>query len=141
MYFNTRRLFSNIAWKETIPFIPPISKGRVIKVYDGDTITVASKLPFTGSPLYRFRVRLARIDAPEIRADCETERKYAIISRDFLSERIINQEVQIRNNKSEKYGRLLAEIYFNDINISDMMMENKMAVYYTGGKKTKCNYN
>jgi hypothetical protein len=29
-----------------IPFVPPITSGTVIKVYDGDTITITSKLPY-----------------------------------------------------------------------------------------------
>ena len=40
----------NVCYKDTIPFIPPITSGKVIKVYDGDTITIASKLAFEGSP-------------------------------------------------------------------------------------------
>ena len=27
-------------------FVPPITNGKVIKVYDGDTITIASKMPW-----------------------------------------------------------------------------------------------
>ena len=38
-----------IEWSQTIPFIPPITQGIVIKVYDGDTITIASKLPYEKS--------------------------------------------------------------------------------------------
>ena len=38
-------LLGRIEWKDTIPFIPPVDKGLVIKVYDGDTITIAAKLP------------------------------------------------------------------------------------------------
>ena len=30
--------------KDLNEFIPPLDSGRVIKVYDGDTITVASKV-------------------------------------------------------------------------------------------------
>ena len=37
--------------KDTMPFIPPIEKGIVVKVYDGDTITIVSKLPYPDSPL------------------------------------------------------------------------------------------
>ena len=36
-------------WKNTKPFVPPLKEGIVIKVYDGDTITIASKLPFKES--------------------------------------------------------------------------------------------
>jgi hypothetical protein len=30
-----------IDWKNTVEFVPPVEKGIVIKVYDGDTITIA----------------------------------------------------------------------------------------------------
>ena len=56
--------------KETKIFIPPVSIAKVIKVYDGDTITVASRLPFTDERkdiIWRFSVRLNGIDCPEIR--------------------------------------------------------------------------
>ena len=43
---------SDIKWADTVEFTFPIQGGRVIKVYDGDTITIASKLPFNDSPLY-----------------------------------------------------------------------------------------
>ena len=35
----------NINWKDTKPFVVPLSDGVVIKVYDGDTITIANRLP------------------------------------------------------------------------------------------------
>ena len=43
----------DITWQDTVEFTFPIQGGRVIKVYDGDTITIAAKLPFDNSPLYR----------------------------------------------------------------------------------------
>ena len=33
-----------VNYEDTIPFIPPITHGKVIKVYDGDTITIAALL-------------------------------------------------------------------------------------------------
>jgi hypothetical protein len=39
-----------------IEFVPPVTGGKVIKVYDGDTITIATTLPYPDSPLYKFRV-------------------------------------------------------------------------------------
>ena len=80
-------------WKDTIPFVPPISNGIVIKVYDGDTITIASKLPYKKSPLYRFSVRLNRIDAPEIKGVSKKETQMAIISRDKLAEKCLTKQV------------------------------------------------
>ena len=51
--------FSNINIKELENFVPPINSGRVIKVYDGDTITIASKVPgLKNSSVYKFSIRL-----------------------------------------------------------------------------------
>jgi endonuclease YncB( thermonuclease family) len=66
-----------VIWEDTIPFKPPITGGRVIKVYDGDTITVASKLPYRKSPLYRWSVRIRGIDCPEMKSHDKNEKLVA----------------------------------------------------------------
>jgi endonuclease YncB( thermonuclease family) len=71
-----------IQWEDTDEFIPPVNKGIVIKVYDGDTITIASKLPIKNSPLYRFSVRLAGIDTPEMHGPFKEK---AILAKNTLS--------------------------------------------------------
>ena len=124
-----------IEWAETVPFVPPVSSGTVIKVYDGDTITVASRLPYKKSPLYRFRVRLARIDAPEIKGKTKYEKECAVISRDELASWIYQKRVHLKQNRTEKYGRLLAEVYCEGVNVSDWMLARGYAVPYDGGKK------
>ena len=59
---------SDLDIKKLHEFIAPINSGRVIKVYDGDTITVASKIPgLKKSPIYKFSIRLNGIDCPEMR--------------------------------------------------------------------------
>jgi hypothetical protein len=47
---------SDIKWDDTVAFTFPITGGRVIKVYDADTITIASKLPYDASPMSRLSV-------------------------------------------------------------------------------------
>ena len=74
---NKTEYLENINYKETNIFIPQIRFAKVVKVYDGDTITVAAKLPFIDSPIYRFSVRLNGIDSPEIKGTNEKERKLA----------------------------------------------------------------
>ena len=72
--------------KELPVFVPPINSGRVIKVYDGDTITVASKVPnLKNSQIFKFSVRLNGIDTPEIKGSNEDEKSIAIKARDALS--------------------------------------------------------
>ena len=86
-------LDKEIDWKDTIEFVPPVEKGIVIKVYDGDTITIASKLPYLSSPLYRFSVRLNGIDCPEIKSKDENEKQCAQIAKKEMSDLILNKIV------------------------------------------------
>ena len=38
---------TDVEYKDTVPFVPPVTGGRVVKVYDGDTITIEAA---TGLP-------------------------------------------------------------------------------------------
>lgn len=126
---------SPIKWEDTTEFTFPITGGQVIKVYDGDTITIASKLPYPTSPLYRLSVRLNGIDTPEIKGKTEDEKNSAKRVRDALSTLILHQQVQLQNIQSEKYGRILADVYYNGIHINEWMIQQRYATRYDGGKK------
>ena len=125
----------DIEWKDTIEFTFPIEGGRVIKVYDGDTITIASKLPFINSPLYRLSVRLNGIDTPEIRGKTEDEKTAAKNVKDELSKLILNKRVSLKNIQTEKYGRILADVYIGELHINQWLITEKYAVKYDGGTK------
>ena len=134
---KNNKYLENISYKETEIFIPQIRFAKVIKVYDGDTITVAAKLPFNESPIYRFSVRLKSIDSPEIKGESKKECELAIESRDALHNLIFGKIIELQNNGKEKYGRLLADIYYNDIHVNKWMVDNNYAVNYDGGKKIR----
>ena len=121
---------------KSIPFIPPITEGQVINVYDGDTITIVSKLPYDASPLYRFQVRLAGIDCAEIKGKTERERELAQEAKCALQKLILNKVVVLKNLKTEKYGRVLADVYLGDLHVNQWLLDNKYAVQYAGGTKT-----
>ncbi len=124
-----------IELNDCVPFIPPIDKGYVIKVYDGDTITIASKLPYLESPLYRFSVRLNGIDCPEIKGKDEHEKACAQIAKEEVSDLILNKVVTLQNLQTEKYGRILADVYINDLHLNKYLVEKRLAVVYDGGTK------
>ena len=126
-----------IIWKHTIEFVAPIEKGFVIKVYDGDTITIASKLPYESSPLYRFAVRLNGIDCPEIKGKDENEKECAQIAKKEMNDLIMNKIVTLKNVQTEKYGRILADVYIGDLHLNQHMIEKRLAVTYDGGTKMK----
>lgn len=126
-----------IEYKDTLRFVPPLVSGKVIKVYDGDTITIASKIPNTNLPIYRFSVRLAGIDSAEIKGHTEVEKSVAIKARDALNKLIYGKIVTLHNVKTEKYGRILADVYLDKIHINQWMLSNNYAVPYDGGKKIR----
>ena len=130
---------ADIKWADTVEFTFPIQGGRVIKVYDGDTITIASKLPFNDSPLYRLSVRLNGIDTPEIKGKNDDEKTAAKNARDYLSTLILNKYVTLKNIQSEKYGRILADVYLGDIWLNELMIKERYAVKYNGGTKVAPN--
>ena len=124
-------------WKDAVQFVPPITEGEVISVYDGDTITIVSKLPYDASQLYRFSVRLAGIDCAEIKGKTEHERELAQEAKCALQKLILNKVIALKNLKTEKYGRVLADVYLGDLHINQWLLDNKYAVQYSGGIKAK----
>jgi len=125
----------SIEWKDCQPFVPPVTSGYVVKVYDGDTITVASKLPYPESPLYRFPVRLNGIDTPEIKGKTEDEKISAQAAKQALENLILHRTVVLKNTHQEKYGRILADVYLDQLHLNQWMLDNKYAVPYDGGTK------
>ncbi len=121
-----------IEYANTKPFIPPITGGKVVKVYDADTITVAAVLC---NDVYRFSIRLAGIDSPEIKSRVPEIKARAIRARDALNAKIFGKMVELRNVGTEKYGRLLADVYVGDLHINRWLLENGFATEYDGGTK------
>ena len=132
------------SWATTKPFIPKITYGKVIKVYDGDTITIACRI-YNGyslvepPELYRFSVRLNGIDSPEMKSRHENEKKLAHVSQEALSNLIFGKIVTLQNVSMEKYGRVLADVYLGSLNVNQWMLEGGYVVKYDGGTKHRSN--
>jgi endonuclease YncB( thermonuclease family) len=94
-------------------------------------------LPYGGSPLYRSSVRLKGIDTPEMKSKNKEEVVSAQAAQIALHDLIINKDIVLKNIANEKYGRILADVYLNDIHINQWMIDNKYAVIYDGGTKQK----
>ena len=124
-----------LTFKNINTFVPAVNKGVCIKVYDGDTITIAAYLPYDNSPLYKFSVRLNGIDTPEIKGCDADEKAMAIKARDALSAKILNKVVDLENVSLEKYGRLLATIKYNDEDLNAWLIKERYALAYDGGTK------
>ena len=91
--------------------------GKVIKVADGDTITVLKD----GE---KVRIRLYGIDAPE------KKQEYGIKSLDVLKKMIDGQVVEIDVKDKDQYGRVVGEVYYNGKNVNLYMLETGNAWWY-----------
>ena len=107
-------------------------RAEVTSVYDGDTCTLTIDLGLH-LKIEDEKVRLSRINAPEVRGE---ERPEGLVARDWLRERIEGRQVWIQTikDKKGKYGRYIAEIWVEDepevfVNISDEMVAAGHAVY------------
>ncbi len=131
-------LLQDIKYSDTAPFVAPIDIGKVIDVYDGDTITIASVLSNTTAPIiYRFTVRLSSIDTPEIGGQTPEEKRLAILARDALYAKLYGKIVTLKNVGTEKYGRVLADVYLNEESITEWLLINDYGVPYDGGVKVR----
>jgi micrococcal nuclease len=128
----------SVKYADTKQYIPDVSFGKVVKVYDGDTITIANRISIGNThteQIYRFQVRLSGIDTPEIKTKNEATKALAIKVRDALSAIIFGKIVHLKNVSHEKFGRLLADVYLDDIHLNQWLIDNQYAVKYDGGTK------
>lgn len=104
----------------------------VVKVIDGDTIDVCIDLGFGVN--YNTRLRLYGINTPETRTKNESIKERGIAAKNKLKELIENKTVTVKTIKdsTEKYGRYLAVINFENICINEKLLTEGYAVKYLG---------
>ena len=134
---NKKLDLTELSWKDTVPFVPPVEEAYVIKVYDGDTITVATSFPWEPLKAYRFPVRILGIDTPEKKTKDKDEKYVSEIAQKFVSDKLLHKFVSLRDVSTDKYGRLLANVYSRDTgkSIGKELINKKLAVEYDGGTK------
>ena len=87
--------------------------------YDGDTCTTTD-----GE-----KIRLACIDTPELK-DKKADPIAAKEARDFLNNLVTNEEVSIRRITKDRYGRTVAELFKNDINVQELIVKKGYGKIY-----------
>lgn len=102
-------------------------KAKIIGVYDGDTVTALVDLGFLH--FQEMKLRLYGIDTPEMRGPEKVEGK---VVRDILREMILDKEVEIHSYKDKqgKYGRYLANIILDGLDINQWLVDNGHAKPY-----------
>lgn len=91
---------------------------RVIAVMDGDTVMVLRN----GK---RIKVRMANIDAPE------KEQAFGAQSRTSLLEMVGKRQVRIDTQAVDQYGRIIAYLAVDGINVNEAQVRRGMAWEYS----------
>lgn len=130
--------YSSYNKNNTSKYTPNFKWCKIVNIYDGDTVTVVGGDPNINS-VYKYSVRLLGIDAPEKRTTNEDEKKYAMRAKTWIEEKLTETKDNIVyidiNKSSDKYGRLLAKLYINNICINDELLKLKYVVPYDGNTK------
>jgi micrococcal nuclease len=112
--------------------------------YDGDTCYVNVWYLDNPEPKQE-KIRLLKLDTPEIsKPKCEKERELAYKARDFINNLIDNaKEIKIITNYDRgSYGRILADIEIDQLNVSELLIKNNLGVIYDKNNKSSwCNIN
>jgi endonuclease YncB( thermonuclease family) len=94
---------------------------EVIRVHDGDTITVR-----TNFRDFDFPIRFAGIDTKELAEGGDEARKW---TENLIGGETIDVLIDA-NNRVGKYGRLIGTIVFHGMNINELMVLQGMAVTF-----------
>ena len=87
--------------------------------YDGDTCTAID-----GE-----KIRLACIDTPELKGK-KADPIAAKEARDFLNNLVSNNKVSIRRITTDRYGRTVAELFKNNVNLQDLIVKKGYGKIY-----------
>lgn len=101
--------------------------GKVIDVPDGDTLVIRS-----GSK--KIRVRMYGIDAPELK------QRYGVEARNYLADRILDKNVNIKVMDEDKYGRKVGKVYYKNKDMNLEMISTGNAWFYEYHAKREKEY-
>lgn len=114
-----------------------IEVDKVVSVYDGDTITVTIK-EYPSIIGEKISIRVNGIDTPEIKGKCTKEKELGLKAKKFTVSFLTGaKEIQLTNVQRDKYFRIVADVYVNNVNLADMLIKENLAVPYFGGTKLK----
>ncbi len=109
-------------------------EAQVVRVVDGDTLTVRAKI-WIGQELTT-HVRLSGVNAPELGGSCDEERALAEAARRYLAERVEGRAVLLRKIGLDKFGgRVVASVEDGEGDLGTALLSARLAVPYDGGRR------
>ena len=93
-------------------------QGEIVKVYDGDTITLVENQE-------KVKIRLYGLDAPELNQSFGKE------AREYLLNLCpLHSQAKVKIINKDKYKRVVGIVYCNAINVNEKLVENGFAWAY-----------
>lgn len=92
--------------------------GKVVKVADGDTLTVLT------SPHVQVKVRLSEIDAPE------KKQPYGQKAKRELSDMAFGKTARVVVDDVDRYGRTVGQVYVENIHVNSELVRRGAAWCY-----------
>jgi len=125
-------LLAGISAANAAEVIPGPVPARVVRVIDGDTLTVEATI-WLGQRL-TVNARVRGIDTPELHGACEREKVMAEAARSALARMAEARAVRLTNIANGKYaGRVLADIETDDgTDVAAYMLATGLARPYDG---------
>lgn len=103
---------------------------HVVRVIDGDTIEGEFfKKILEVEVRFKVHFRFMGIDAPE--KNKAATKEAGLASMEYLKQRIEGKKVKVKVLDKDKYGRWLAYVFFEGVNINDELVEKGYAIYRT----------
>jgi micrococcal nuclease len=120
----------NCIWHTTVK--------KIDRIYDGDTFycTVKGHNPIDNKPV---GIRIRGVDTPEMKDPDPKIHKKAQKAKDLVIAEIKKAKtVHLYNvNLNDKYGRILATVFCDRRDLAKILLEQKLAKKYDGGKKAE----
>lgn len=112
-------------------------RAQVLRVVDGDTLH--ARVTVWPGHVVETRVRLAGVDAPELRGRCRAEKAQAISARRALMAQIDGRDVVLVHVRADKYfGRVVAEVQADGRNVGAALVAAGHARPYGRGRPNWC---
>ena len=121
----------------------PITKdvpASYVRNYDGDTITLTAEL-VPGVVFKDVSYRLDNIDTPEIKGECEHEKKLAAAARKKVADLLRPPNARIRlhlTGRIDPYGRPLGRVSVNEEDLGQKLVKLDLARPWDGARRPWC---
>lgn len=110
-------------------------EAEVVRVVDGDTLVARARI-WLGQTV-ETHVRLAGVDAPELRGKCASEKERARAAREALAHLVNGGPVTLSEIESDKFGgRVLARVETADArDVAAALVAGGFVRAYAGGRR------